>query len=472
LPKNKALFDAVVKDFPGVGSLKFPPRGPDAEKSSLLVHTKLLNEKKKLIKQQPVSFDAIKFLVENLDLQSMEDDFTVTIPRLWDMMCAYHLSCNTKAHPGVPAYVLADEKDTVLKTHLANVIKAGFHRAVRRIAFYYVIKENNYDYRFSAEQLVVFGLCDPIRLMIKDEPHSLKKQLQGRHRLIWVCSMFDEMADKAFLRLDKLCIDQWRNLPMKPGAPLGHQQGDANMIQFMKRNPKLKSTDVSYFDWMYNEDLHRCNIIARYGLKTYDYEELERLYLNPLEVDDFYWAGLYVQHLCHMRKVIVLSDGNMYGQQFTGINPSGNAGTTNHNNFGRLLVHAEACVQSGVRDLQALVFGDDCVTQYGDELKDEDAILRDFGVIVKEDETIISENDGHHTMSFCSRRYDMWIEGDELKCTDTFLNVDKLLSSYLHSNRDKQHQDSVEMELGVEFVEWLNSLERSTGGLEGARKNL
>lgn len=413
----------MIERFPKVEKLKFPPRGGKHERRSMGVHLRILNQSQPQ-KPIPPSLKAVEFLIDNLHINVDKSVFDLNLHKIWYAVNIYEDKYNKEAKPGVPACKIASKKSDLFEKYKNETICAGFYRAVRRIVVFMVLKKLKYNMEnINAEMCRLLDLADPIRLMIKDEPHSEKKHEQGRFREIWVVSVYDEMADKVYLILDKFCIASHSTLPMKAGLALGTPVGNKEILSFLSQVEETgaKSTDVSHWDLLYPAELYRHAVLARYGL--YNRDEVEGLYSDDYFSDNWYWAGLRMMSIIHMNKTIAFSDGYVYEQVVAGFGPSGHAGTTNQNNFGRMLAHSEACVTRGIPSLKCMVYGDDCVSQYiGQE---EDEILEKMGIFVKTDETIVSKD----TIEFCSRLYKMC--PDRKHYTVTHKGVNKMLAAWV-----------------------------------------
>lgn len=451
--------------------MKFPPRGATAEKQSLAVH---MNKVGKLYDRKTVtpSKEAIKKVIDMVGLSVKRDRFDFTAETVWAKIDVYEETYNKDASPGAPFHILGSTKGAVMDEWGTDIKKVAFFRVMMRIFVFLVCKELGIKISdLSASQLFELGLMDPIRLMIKEEPHSLKKQLEGRFRIIWVCSIGDEMADKVCLELDKICIANWQFIPMKAGCPMGTATGDSNIVKFLMKHPHVKSRDVTNWDWLYNETNYRMGAIARFGVTNREWVDV---YENDFGSENWYWAQLRMMVAVHMRKMIVFSDGTVYEQMFAGIGPSGNGGTTNNNNFGNMVVHAEVCVQLGVDRPAMLVYGDDAVTSANESIvEQEDGILESLGVYVKPESVRISKNSGtHHELEFCSRLYSYNEEKKLYKVK--FLGLEKTLSSFLHGRLDDERLLGVEGVLGKNYRTWLErliQLDKLGGGAQQKLQN-
>jgi len=219
-------------------------------------------------------------------------------------------------------------------------------------------------------ELVLRGLCDPVRLFIKDEPHSLRKVSEGRFRLISNVSLVDQIIERFLFSAQNITeIEQYSNIPSKPGMGL-HDDGIAVLLDNVKQSiSPLAEADISAWDWSVQEwelMADAARRIRMYGLSASSVAS--RLILNRTR--------------CLARKVFVLSDGTMYSQNSYGIQASGSYNTSSTNSWIR------AYVAHLIGSLWVITMGDDSIesvvdnaiqkySQYGHTCKNYDVTSPD-----------------------------------------------------------------------------------------------
>nr|AAZ57426.1 P1-P2 [Beet mild yellowing virus] len=207
----------------------------------------------------------------------------------------------------------------------------------------------------SPEQLVQEGLCDPIRLFVKGEPHKQSKLDEGRYRLIMSVSLVDQLVARVlFQNQNKREIALWRAIPSKPGFGLST---DGQVVDFMQAlsaqvgvntaellqdwKSHLIPTDCSGFDWSVSDWLLEDEMEVRNRL-TLDINDLTRRLRAG-------WLK------CLANSVLCLSDGTLLSQQVPGVQKSGSYNTSSSNSRIRVM----AAYHSGAS--WAIAMGDDAL---------------------------------------------------------------------------------------------------------------
>ncbi len=180
----------------------------------------------------------------------------------------------------------------------------------------------------TPEELVRGGMCDPLKIFIKDEPHKIRKLREGRTRIIMNMSLVDNMVSRALFALQNDTeINTWSTICSKPGMGLN----DAGLktlystVQRESQHLRLAEGDVSGWDWSVQDweldaDLEmRLALNSGYGTV---WEKISRAHYE-----------------CIKNKILVTSDGEMFSQCFPGILPSGWYNTSSTNSRLRVLSH-------------------------------------------------------------------------------------------------------------------------------------
>nr|QOY46916.1 RNA-dependent RNA polymerase [Turnip yellows virus] len=205
------------------------------------------------------------------------------------------------------------------------------------------------------EELIRNGLCDPIRLFVKGEPHKQAKLDEGRYRLIMSVSLVDQLVARVlFQNQNKREIALWRAIPSKPGFGLSTDEQVLDFVKGLARqvgttttevvaNWKnyLTPTDCSGFDWSVADWMLHDDMIVRNRL-TID--------LNPVtERLRSCWLR------CVSNSVLCLSDGTLLAQTHPGVQKSGSYNTSSSNSRIRVM----AAFHTGAA--WAMAMGDDAL---------------------------------------------------------------------------------------------------------------
>lgn len=200
-----------------------------------------------------------------------------------------------------------------------------------------------------AEDFVALGLCDPIRVFVKNEVHSSKKKETNRWRLIQSVSVMDQLIDRVLCAgLNNYEIEMYESLPVCPGMSR-NEDGAAVLRRKFEKQSDPCGTDVSGYDmhtkWqMLNFDANRR--AALYSLRGYTLFHARALMLASA--------------------VLVMPSGDVLSQRRIGLMKSGYYGTSSTNSWTRVLLYC--CVVLKLDEITAanilngvLTMGDDCI---------------------------------------------------------------------------------------------------------------
>nr|QTJ01866.1 RNA-dependent RNA polymerase [Phasey bean mild yellows virus] len=191
--------------------------------------------------------------------------------------------------------------------------------------------------RLTPEELVREGLCDPIRVFVKGEPHKQSKLDEGRYRLIMSVSLVDQLVARVlFQEQNKKEIQLWRVVPSKPGfglstdgqvleftEALAHKVGVTPQDLIENWKQYLVPTDCSGFDWS----------VADWMLDD-DIEVRNRLTKGLTPVTALLRRNW--KH-CIANSVLCLSDGTLLAQCVPGVQKSGSYNTSSTNSRIRVM---------------------------------------------------------------------------------------------------------------------------------------
>lgn len=213
----------------------------------------------------------------------------------------------------------------------------------------------------SSAELVQSGLCDPIRVFVKNEPHTREKADQRRWRLISSVSLVDQIVERLlFSKQNKQEIFNWMCLPSRPGMGISDRAvtGTLDHVESsLSEGVHAYSSDISGFDWsvtgdelMWDAEM-RCNL---YGLQPQ--EAMARCMMNRVR--------------CLSFAVFAFSNGQFIQQTIPGVQKSGSYNTSSTNSRIRVAMAVEAGA------VGAIAMGDDCVEFLAPSHKD--SVLRNY----------------------------------------------------------------------------------------------
>nr|ACF48393.1 P1 protein-P2 fusion protein [Beet western yellows virus] len=214
----------------------------------------------------------------------------------------------------------------------------------------------------TPEQLVQQGLCDPIRVFVKGEPHKQSKLDEGRYRLIMSVSLVDQLVARVlFQNQNKREITLWRAVPSKPGFGLSTDEQVAEFVQLLSAQVQvsppqlinnwrqhLVATDCSGFDWSVSDWLLEDDMEVRNRLTTDLNETTSKLRAAWLK--------------CISNSVLCLSDGTLLAQRVPGVQKSGSYNTSSSNSRIRVM----AAFHCGAE--WAMAMGDDALESVSTDL--------------------------------------------------------------------------------------------------------
>lgn len=284
--------------------------------------------------------------------------------------------------PGIPAFRLGATNALVLESHRDFLLASVVARLAR------CIELGEDIFSMSPSDLVKEGVRCPVRLFVKDEPHSLKKVREGKFRLISGVSVLDQLFER-ILGSTQNCaeIADWASCPSKPGIGLdddGLRTMSSTFSSMLSRGV-LSGMDVSGWDWSVQE----------WELNA-DAECRRRL--SGAEENSLFSFLLRVQAYAISRSVFVLPDGSMVAQGLPGIQLSGSYWTSSTNSRMRVLATCVARQKAGYQlegPLDIVAMGDDSVERLLEGVKEE---LEKLGHGIK----VVDVYRSLENISFCS----------------------------------------------------------------------
>lgn len=283
--------------------------------------------------------------------------------------------------------VYGSNNETVLAnygTEIWNTVTRRFNNALRHGSNVFLM---------SPQELVANDICDPVKVFIKDEPHSLKKVLSGKYRGISSVSLVDQIVTRLLCsKQNKAEINTWESCPSKPGMGL-HDEGMlviASSIKKMLSKGVISETDVSGWDWSVNawELLLDAEIRRR---------------LAGAQPQGVFGFLLRVHAYCVANSVYVTSDGHMWEQIIPGAQLSGDYNTSSTNSRMRVAATLMARLWNGQPllvdgQIPIMAMGDDSIEIDFPGLKEA---MNDMGHVVR----LVEQRDKLAGVHFCSQEF-------------------------------------------------------------------
>nr|UHS71669.1 MAG: polyprotein P2ab [Sobemovirus sp.] len=361
---NQLCRDAE-QHFSDLSDLSWPERGSKAERISLLFQASRFRPTKapanlesacrELEREYPKSVQRICLWGETWNPASLKAKIQEIAQR----------DIKRDSSPGVPLSLIATTNGAVLDSSMTLVVEAVWARleALSRI-------ELSPD--VTPSELIQLGLCDPVRLFIKQEPHPLRKVRTGRLRLISSVSLIDQLVERVLFGFqNNLEISQWKQCPSKPGMGLtAKEQSDAlwGELKFKSTLAPAAEADISGFDW------------------SVQHWELEAEVEMRIRLGNFGVLAAKAarnRFVCLSNSVFQLSDGTLIAQGLPGLMKSGSYCTSSSNSRIRCLmakiIGSRWCIAMGDDSVEGWV--DNAVEKYhalGHECKEYSACAREF----------------------------------------------------------------------------------------------
>lgn len=237
----------------------------------------------------------------------------------------------------------------------------------------------------SASELIRNGLADPVRLFVKQEPHTLKKLNERRFRLISSVSLVDQIIERLlFGPQNQLEIALWPSIPSKPGMGLSLR----SQYEILWSDLRLKDAtapaceaDISGFDWSIQEWELWADLSIRVDRCLDMHDGLRRLMVNRFR--------------CFMLSCFQLSDGTLLEQAVPGLMKSGSYCTSSTNSRIR-------CLMGHIIGTPWIIaMGDDSVEAY---VPNAPVKYAQLGHTCKQYDLCESGKDGLRKVNFCSHQ--------------------------------------------------------------------
>jgi hypothetical protein len=303
-----------------------------------------------------------------------------------DIRRSIERSLNKDSTPGYPYAALASSNKKLMDEHGDLVWKL----VVDRLNTW---AEYHGDYNsMEAEEMVEKNFCDPVKLFVKDEPHSKEKVAKGKFRIISSVSLVDQIIERLLHSKQNMNeIEMWDTCPSKPGLGL-HDDGmkliEKSIERLLSVNGKVMCTDVSGWDWS----------VQQWELE----DDMECRWRLAGQTEDSLFA-----HLCRVnamvvgKSVFVDSDGICYAQPEGGVQLSGRYCTSSSNSRMRVIATMHARIEAGLEPTYNGKIGIDAMGDDSNEVHAPEIIEKFYclGHTIKE----VSVHDKVAGVEFCSQ---------------------------------------------------------------------
>nr|AEE36660.1 RNA dependent RNA polymerase [Velvet tobacco mottle virus] len=378
---TRGAIGSAEQVFPELKQYGWPERGSKAEFDSLLLQASRFRrtscpeqtERKceVLAEKYPKSRAHRCFRRENFcqrQLLREQIEATTTSPEI-----------NDKASPGSPWSRLEKTNGEFISRFKDLLIEAVLRRVLLLAS-----TPTSEILCMSASDLVRASLVDPVRLFVKQEPHTKKKLNERRFRLISSVSIVDQIIERLlFGPQNRLEIALWHQIPSKPGMGLSARtQADLLWNELFAKSEiaPAAEADISGFDWSVQEWELWADLSMRISLCEDMHDGLRRLMVN--------------RYRCFMLSCFQLSNGELYEQVEPGLMKSGSYCTSSSNSRIRCLMGYL------IGAPWIIAMGDDSVEGY---VRDAKSKYEELGHTCKEYELCDVDSDGAlRSVNFCS----------------------------------------------------------------------
>ncbi|UXD79163.1 polyprotein P2ab, partial [Xufa yellow dwarf virus] len=343
---GSAVRDAI-QHFPTLSEFDWPERGTKAEIGSLLLQasrfrpteapSNLPQATAELVKEYPKIRQRSILQHREWDKEEVQKAISEIAQR----------QVNRDASPGVPLAILGTKNGVVLDQHHDLVVEAVWARLE-------ALAQADLSPQQDPVSLVVNGLCDPVRLFVKQEPHPKRKLREGRFRLISSVSLIDQLVERVlFGYQNSLEIATWKTCPSKPGMGLSvPEQAKAiwEYAEYRHTRAPAAEADISGFDWSVQVWELMADVEMRIQLGDFS-PKVERAARN--------------RFICLANSVFQLSDGTLISQGLPGLMKSGSYCTSSSNSRIRCLM------AKLIGSEWAMAMGDDSVEGWVENAKEK-----------------------------------------------------------------------------------------------------
>jgi hypothetical protein len=156
--------------------------------------------------------------------------------------------------PGLPYANVKSRNDQLLATEYRDTIKLLVVSRMCKLSQTMHTLDDLLHGRVDAMddpvQTVKQSLADPVRIFVKNEPHTLAKLEAKKYRLISSVSLVDQVVERLLhSEINNTEIDNWDAIPSMPGIGLTSDFDFQKIAEIIKKIQTPLQTDVSGWDW-------------------------------------------------------------------------------------------------------------------------------------------------------------------------------------------------------------------------------
>lgn len=245
---------------------------------------------------------------------------------------------------------------------------------------------------YSPEELVLLGVCDPVRLFVKQEPHKMSKIVTKRFRLISSVSLIDQLVERVlFGPQNRKEISMWELIPSKPGIGLTDQMTRDLFARtrIASNIGPLAEADISGWDWSVQDWELEADVEIRISLSQGLHSCAAQAMRNRM--------------YCLSNSVFSFSDGELRAQVYPGLMKSGSYLTSSTNSRCRVFDHY---VLAGDKLSWVMAMGDDSVeVDISRDGKSGALLYESLGKTVGMYNYCPVKNGAVESFEFCSHRF-------------------------------------------------------------------
>jgi len=334
--------------------------------------------------------------------------------------------------PGFP-YQLKHAKNSSMLMYVQDLFALVVHRFT---CLTNVLSGGVEWWNFSPEEAVRRGLCDPIKVFIKNEPTKISKLDKGVARLIWNLSLVDQICGKMLTKhMDNDFVKNWDKVHSKSGMPMD-LEGFTKLFEIIESWELLASTDNSMYDYTVTFKELMADGLRRCALLGYKIDEGRSVLDNikiVMESDSWHMKMLILQMFFRAQCIVVLSSGLVLQQEFQGHQKSGDITTSSGNGANKSMGHGTVLESMGVawNPSEIMTMGDDCAFN-GAGIDGETYVEKNRLMHKKIKEIVMSEDE----FNFCSTLF------SRSHRTAVYTNPAKAIMQYftaMHPNESQVH---------------------------------
>lgn len=296
-----------------------PERGTRAEIRSLIVQMeKIIEGRKPTLKEME---NAIEKVVKMYPKSKIPDGWEGKVLRISKHKIREVLVLlNREASPGYPWMIDYPTKGNFIDSNSDLIVDTVLARLKARIETPYELMKTMHPV-----ELVKRGLCDPVRVFVKNEFHTLEKIEEGRMRLISNVTIIDEVIERLMYSIQN--NDHQAACHSGQGTAVGWDistdEGSKRSYGSVEKHlPTAADSDVSGWDMSVKE----------WGFEV---EAEARRRMCGAERNSVWCDMNLKQFVCTSRSVYVVTDGTMFCCTMNGLQNSGKYLTSYSNSIQR-----------------------------------------------------------------------------------------------------------------------------------------